>query len=76
MVYWFIGLLGDWVVGDLGWRPREIWRLLERGNLDEVLRCQEIIHQRMRRSSIGFELRLRQLYHDREEITGYLAQTR
>ncbi|MCB1886838.1 MAG: 23S rRNA (cytidine(2498)-2'-O)-methyltransferase RlmM [Rhodocyclaceae bacterium] len=69
-------LVAEWVASGRCRQSIFNLKLPMKKRLDEVLRCQEIIHQRMRRSSIGFELRLRQLYHDREEITGYLAQTR
>lgn len=39
---------------------------------EEVERCRAIIEQRLEREGLRFELRLKQLYHDREEITGYL----
>ncbi len=39
---------------------------------EELSRCREIIEQRLTRESVGFELRLKQLFHDREEVTGYL----
>lgn len=39
--------------------------------LQEVERCQAEIHGQLR--DIPHQLRLRQLYHDREEITGYLG---
>jgi 23S rRNA (cytidine2498-2'-O)-methyltransferase len=41
---------------------------------DEVLRCREIIALSLDHARIRHTLRLRQLYHDREEVTGYLAR--
>jgi 23S rRNA (cytidine2498-2'-O)-methyltransferase len=39
---------------------------------EEVERCREIIGERLERENLRYELRLKQLYHDREEVTGYL----
>lgn len=41
---------------------------------DEVMRCAEAIEQTLSRSGVRHALRLKQLYHDREEVTGYLAR--
>jgi 23S rRNA (cytidine2498-2'-O)-methyltransferase len=40
---------------------------------DEVLRCQAPIRDALERRRVRYTLRFRQLYHDREEITGYGA---
>jgi len=42
---------------------------------DEVRRCEAIIVETLARAGVRHALRLRQLYHDREEVTGYLART-
>lgn len=39
---------------------------------EEVERCRAIVGERLERDGVRFELRLKQLYHDREEVTGYL----
>ena len=44
--------------------------------LEELERCRQLIHQRLRREQLGYVLRIRQLYHDREEVTGYLEALR
>src|SRR5581483_7238897 len=41
---------------------------------DEVMRCIEMIDDTMHRANVRHELSIRQLYHDREEVTGYLAR--
>lgn len=43
---------------------------------EEVQRCARIIGARLQRAAVAHELALRQLYHDREEVTGYLARER
>jgi 23S rRNA (cytidine2498-2'-O)-methyltransferase len=42
---------------------------------DEVLRCEAIIRDALAKARVEHTLALRQLYHDREEITGYCATT-
>jgi 23S rRNA (cytidine2498-2'-O)-methyltransferase len=41
---------------------------------DEVRRCETIIAESLRKAHVKNTLALRQLYHDREEVTGYLAR--
>ena len=40
---------------------------------DEVQRCEQRIDDILTRAKVRYTLRIRQLYHDREEVTGYLA---
>lgn len=39
---------------------------------DEVRHCRALIDQRLRSHGVPARLRIKQLYHDREEVTGYL----
>ena len=41
---------------------------------DEVRRCEAIIHDTIAKAGVRHTLALRQLYHDREEVTGYCAR--
>jgi 23S rRNA (cytidine2498-2'-O)-methyltransferase len=41
---------------------------------DEVRRCEKIIRDALQRAHVRHTLRFAQLYHDREEITGYCAR--
>ncbi|RYU60837.1 23S rRNA (cytidine(2498)-2'-O)-methyltransferase RlmM [Methylolobus aquaticus] len=41
---------------------------------DEVLRCQELIATTLEDAGCPYRLRIKQLYHDREEVTGYLQR--
>ena len=41
----------------------------------EVQRCQAIIREALDQRRVRYTLRFRQLYHDREEITGYCARS-
>lgn len=67
-------LVADWIArGDA---PRALFNLklpMRRRHL-EVQRCQAIIGDRMARAGRSHHLVLRQLYHDREEITGLLTR--
>ena len=42
---------------------------------DEVKRCEQRILEITDRTSTKAGLRVRQLYHDREEVTGYLTRS-
>jgi 23S rRNA (cytidine2498-2'-O)-methyltransferase len=41
---------------------------------EEVKRCREIIEESLDTAEVPFCLSFKQLYHDREEVTGYLAR--
>jgi 23S rRNA (cytidine2498-2'-O)-methyltransferase len=41
---------------------------------DEVMRCEATISETLARAGVRHTLALRQLYHDREEVTGYCAR--
>jgi 23S rRNA (cytidine2498-2'-O)-methyltransferase len=65
-------LVAEWVA--TGRCKRSIFnlKLPMKRRLEEVERCRALIEKRMK--SVGpFELRFKHLYHDREEVTGYLA---
>lgn len=42
---------------------------------DEVRRCEQGIGEIMQRARLRHTLRIKHLYHDREEVTAYLART-
>ena len=41
---------------------------------DEVIRCRARMREIAGRAGVNVDLRFRHLYHDREEVTGYLAR--
>ncbi len=41
---------------------------------DELERCRAIIDKRLREADIAYVLRIKHLYHDREEVTAYLRR--
>jgi 23S rRNA (cytidine2498-2'-O)-methyltransferase len=66
-------LMGDWIVGGFARRAVFNLKLPMKKRYDEVERCRAIIAGSLARTSVQARLVLRQLYHDREEVTGYLA---
>lgn len=67
-------LVADWIADGAARRTIFNLKLPMKKRHEEVQRCVERIDARMARSSIDAKLSLRQLYHDREEITGYLVR--
>lgn len=66
------GLVAAWI--ERGWCRESIFnlKLPMKRRWEEVQRCREIIDEAL--GGRGYYLRMRQLYHDREEVTGYLAR--
>ena len=56
-----------------GWTERAIFnlKLPMKKRLEEVQKCRAVIELAMQLSGRDFELRIKQLYHDREEVTGF-----
>ena len=56
-----------------GWTERCIFnlKLPMKKRLEEVNKCRAVIEQALQMSGRDYELRIKQLYHDREEVTGY-----
>ena len=67
-------LAAHWIAQ--GWCRETIFnlKLPMKKRWDEVLRCRAIIDEALGGS--GYFLRMKQLYHDREEVTCYLARQR
>ncbi|MCB1894176.1 MAG: 23S rRNA (cytidine(2498)-2'-O)-methyltransferase RlmM [Zoogloeaceae bacterium] len=66
-------LVADWVASGRARRAIFNLKLPMKKRLEELERCRRLIDDRFRQASLGFDLRMRQLYHDREEVTAYLA---
>ena len=67
-------LMAEWIGGGHARRAIFNLKLPMKKRYDEVERCRDIIARSLDRSHVNAALRLRQLYHDREEVTGYLAR--
>ncbi len=65
-------LVGDWVAEGQCKRAIFNLKLPMKRRYDEVLECRGLIEERLAAEEIKHRLRFRQLYHDREEVTGYL----
>jgi 23S rRNA (cytidine2498-2'-O)-methyltransferase len=67
-------LVAEWLA--LGLCRRAIFnlKLPMKKRYEEALRCREIIEARTARAGLTCRLAFKQLYHDREEVTGYLAR--
>jgi 23S rRNA (cytidine2498-2'-O)-methyltransferase len=67
-------LVARWVAN--GETKRSIFnlKLPMKRRYDEVVRCQSLIREALVRAGVRYTLAFRQLYHDREEVTGYVAR--
>ncbi len=66
-------LVGVWASKGLARWYLFNWKLPNRDRLGELRRCRDILVRELDRAGVRHTLRLRHLYHDREEVTGYLA---
>lgn len=65
-------LVTDWV--QAGWCRQALFslKLPMKKRYEEVMRCRAVMTERLLREGVGFGLGFKQLYHDREEVTGHL----
>jgi 23S rRNA (cytidine2498-2'-O)-methyltransferase len=68
-------LVADWIAEGAARRAIFNLKLPMKKRYDEVTRAQATIAEYLTRGGIPFKLRFRQLYHDREEVTGYVERT-
>jgi 23S rRNA (cytidine2498-2'-O)-methyltransferase len=66
-------LMADWVAGRTCRRSIFNLKLPMKKRFDEIARCREIIDKALEEQGLRYTLRMKHLYHDREEITAYLA---
>jgi 23S rRNA (cytidine2498-2'-O)-methyltransferase len=66
-------LVGQWIAR--GWCRASIFnlKLPMKKRYDEVKRCTDSIRKELDRTSLHYTLLVKHLYHDREEVTGYVA---
>ncbi|HVO87383.1 MAG TPA: 23S rRNA (cytidine(2498)-2'-O)-methyltransferase RlmM [Casimicrobiaceae bacterium] len=68
-------LVGTWIAEGNARHAIFNLKLPMKKRYDEVARCRAIILELCAERGVRCALQLRQLYHDREEVTGYLART-
>ncbi len=66
-------LMARWVVEGAARRAIFNLKLPMKKRFAEVERCEQRIGEMLRHARLPMTLRIRQLYHDREEVTAYLA---
>lgn len=67
-------LVGRWIADGAARRAIFNLKLPMKKRYDEVRRCEQRIADLMHAAGMRHTLRVRQLYHDREEVTAYLAR--
>ena len=67
-------LVADWVARGDAQRALFNLKLPMKQRRDEVARCAASMHERLDAEGVDATLAFRHLYHDREEVTGYLAR--
>ncbi len=68
------GLVGDWIAEGLARRAIVNLKLPMKRRYAEVERCLDLLRSRLRETHVTADLAVRQLYHDREEVTLYVAR--
>jgi 23S rRNA (cytidine2498-2'-O)-methyltransferase len=66
-------LMAEWIAGGHARRAIFNLKLPMKRRHAEVQRCRDIVVDALRGANVHAVLRMRQLYHDREEVTAYLA---
>lgn len=67
-------LVGDWVASETAQHAIFNLKLPMKKRLAELERCRALLAERMNESGANYHLAFRQLYHDREEVTGFLTR--
>ncbi|MEO8753461.1 MAG: 23S rRNA (cytidine(2498)-2'-O)-methyltransferase RlmM [Casimicrobiaceae bacterium] len=67
-------LMGAWIAEGAAQHAIFNLKLPMKKRFEEVVRCREIIATAVEAAGVEARLGLRQLYHDREEVTGYLTR--
>lgn len=65
-------LMADWLAEGHAQEAVFNLKLPMKRRHEELARCRELIQTRLAAARLDFELSFRQLYHDREEVTGHL----
>ncbi|MEY2633329.1 MAG: rRNA (cytidine2498-2-O)-methyltransferase [Pseudomonadota bacterium] len=67
-------LMADWICEGHAQQAVFNLKLPMKTRFEELARCREIIRQRFQAAGLEEQLTLRQLYHDREEVTAHLRR--
>ncbi|MEO8751873.1 MAG: 23S rRNA (cytidine(2498)-2'-O)-methyltransferase RlmM [Casimicrobiaceae bacterium] len=67
-------MVARWIADGAAQRAIFNLKLPMKRRYDEVQRCAQRMLEITERAGVNADLRIRQLYHDREEVTGYLAR--
>jgi 23S rRNA (cytidine2498-2'-O)-methyltransferase len=67
-------LVGDWIAEGLARRAIVNLKLPMKRRYAEVERCLDLLRSRLRETGVTADLTVRQLYHDREEVTLYVTR--
>jgi len=67
-------LIGHWMASGLCRRSIFNLKLPMKKRFEEIIRCRNIITAALGKHHNGYTLSIKQLYHDREEVTGYIYQ--
>ena len=67
-------LVARWIANGAARRAIFNLKLPMKKRYDEVRRCEQRMLEITERAGVNADLRIRQLYHDREEVTGYLTR--
>ena len=68
-------LIAHWIADGAAQRAIFNLKLPMKKRYDEVQRCEQRIGEILMRARARYTLRIKQLYHDREEVTAYLARS-
>lgn len=68
-------LVADWTASGRARRCIFNLKLPMKKRFEELKRCRQIISARFKQHDDHYVLRIKHLYHDREEVTAYLART-
>lgn len=67
-------LVAEWVAADMAQHAIFNLKLPMKKRLAELDRCRQVMAERLDESGANYHLAFRQLYHDREEVTGFLTR--
>jgi 23S rRNA (cytidine2498-2'-O)-methyltransferase len=67
-------LVGRWIADGHARRTIFNLKLPMKKRYEETVRCRQIIEDVLRQAHVSYRISLRQLYHDREEVTGFIER--